>query len=700
MNSQALAASRAAIHEFEYQPLDENRNEIRVLTLTPPQERNLSSGAEEDDPLRGLVHCTLEHVSLDDCLLNYDSFALQLKPPVARRKSYESWLNFSNERHRTMSPPGRESPLSRVRSHSRYHRFTWGDYGAISYTWGDQSNKAPIVMNGTVVKIGRNLDAGLRALSADPDYVNGLKLWADAICINQRDLEERNRQVKRMGDIFGRALVVTIWLGEVPPGAELGMELLHNYISKCKDEESAHVVVDQMMDKPETRGYAIDSVEILVQITFWSRVWIIQEMCLGPFNPSLLLGKFRLSLLPFKNFLGRATNIRSAVRTREKVWHILKLIELAEVNQERLMRPRGEDDLELETERKKDSDNLGLLLMLGRLAGGMDLRDKLYGLMGMIPDYVTKHIEPDYAAPVEKVFCDFARALVTGFGSFDLVLAGTSETELTLPSWVPDLTDRWDPYLWGTDCDASAGRGPEFRLEDDGKVIVVKGFQVDVVDGTAPHLGWTNGMLDVWKPAVQPSIGVASPPADPKTAIVRTLHRDAMYDCTTGTTVLDIPWVDEPLDFSSARVQKLKDRGWEPVLRHANFVDLQKFRAQIDANFKPWGRSFRTFFPHGEVDDVPACTAPEEFTKSLEKHQGIIYPIITTGRGYFGTAIRPVKARDLIFIVLGCSAPVVMRPKGDVFEVISQCFVEGMMLGEAIQWLEAGAYSLRDVRIG
>jgi hypothetical protein len=38
-------------------------------------------------------------------------------------------------------------------------------------------------------------------------------LWVDAICINQDDIEERNRQVKLMAFIYSRALAVLVWLG-------------------------------------------------------------------------------------------------------------------------------------------------------------------------------------------------------------------------------------------------------------------------------------------------------------------------------------------------------------------------------------------------------------------------------------------------------------------------------------------------------
>jgi hypothetical protein len=38
-------------------------------------------------------------------------------------------------------------------------------------------------------------------------------LWADAICINQEDLQEKCEQVQQMKLIYQRAQLVVVWLG-------------------------------------------------------------------------------------------------------------------------------------------------------------------------------------------------------------------------------------------------------------------------------------------------------------------------------------------------------------------------------------------------------------------------------------------------------------------------------------------------------
>jgi hypothetical protein len=71
----------------------------------------------------------------------------------------------------------------------------------------------PIACSRKEVKVTLNLEMALRHLR----YAVGDKqrvLWADAICINQQDLEERSQQVLLMAKIFKHAEQAFIWLGE------------------------------------------------------------------------------------------------------------------------------------------------------------------------------------------------------------------------------------------------------------------------------------------------------------------------------------------------------------------------------------------------------------------------------------------------------------------------------------------------------
>ena len=60
------------------------------------------------------------------------------------------------------------------------------------------------------VTVGKHLAAALDCLRSS--LVD--KVWIDAVCINQDDVDERNARVMRIKDNFSESLVVTVWLGE------------------------------------------------------------------------------------------------------------------------------------------------------------------------------------------------------------------------------------------------------------------------------------------------------------------------------------------------------------------------------------------------------------------------------------------------------------------------------------------------------
>lgn len=103
-------------------------------------------------------------------------------------------------------------------------------YCALSYVWGDKKVAKKVVINDIELRVGVNLVDALLQLRAfwankqlkdgsvgtkrkrkelettdDPPTDIPLHIWADAICINQKNLTERASQVKIMGEIFRTA---------------------------------------------------------------------------------------------------------------------------------------------------------------------------------------------------------------------------------------------------------------------------------------------------------------------------------------------------------------------------------------------------------------------------------------------------------------------------------------------------------------
>jgi hypothetical protein len=85
-------------------------------------------------------------------------------------------------------------------------------YEALSYTWGDASKLKPIIIGAShEFYVTSNCYDALRRLR---DHDGKRLIWIDAICINQEDDAERTQQIGIMGEIYGCASQVLVYLGE------------------------------------------------------------------------------------------------------------------------------------------------------------------------------------------------------------------------------------------------------------------------------------------------------------------------------------------------------------------------------------------------------------------------------------------------------------------------------------------------------
>ncbi len=82
-------------------------------------------------------------------------------------------------------------------------------YKALSYSWKneDVAPDVAILCNSKPIYVSGNLRAALRRLRAPNEVV---RIWVDAICINQQDNAERAYQVGMMRDIYQNSTEVLI----------------------------------------------------------------------------------------------------------------------------------------------------------------------------------------------------------------------------------------------------------------------------------------------------------------------------------------------------------------------------------------------------------------------------------------------------------------------------------------------------------
>ncbi|KIX00455.1 uncharacterized protein Z518_10595 [Rhinocladiella mackenziei CBS 650.93] len=247
-------------------------------------------------------------------------------------------------------------------------------YTAISYTWGNDAQTETIHVDGHPLRIKPNLWACLYTLRR----YYWQYIWADAICINQDDVTEKNQQVRMMDQIYRNATVVSVWLGLVP---------LPDWLNV-----SGPIVTLEIDDFDWA-----ESMEDLANRPYWTRSWTIQEYMLareihvycsnsrveGPFFQELLARAAGIDLLSIKDdgLAAQSDLIRK--------WPALPINFGRHVDRmPELYQPLYD-----------------LLIRHGN-AQSKDPRDKVFALLGLVPreeQFFLLKSFPDYSLSMEQV---------------------------------------------------------------------------------------------------------------------------------------------------------------------------------------------------------------------------------------------------------------------------------------------------------
>lgn len=121
--------------------------------------------------------------------------------------------------------------------------------------------------------IGENLESGLRHLRYS--HAEPKSQWADAVCINQMDVEERCSQVSMIKDIYSLARHVVVWLGP----------------ERFDDKEALDWIRSGQAPDQETFEQGFRMCNSVCERPWFQRLWVIQELALARGDPVLYIGK-------------------------------------------------------------------------------------------------------------------------------------------------------------------------------------------------------------------------------------------------------------------------------------------------------------------------------------------------------------------------------------------------------------------------
>ena len=178
------------------------------------------------------------------------------------------------------------------------------EFEALSYAWGDPKPVEPIFVGESRVLIAHNLSVALRHLR----HIHSSRvLWIDAVCINQADVDERNRQVSVMNRVYSAAKQVLIWLGEARGESDLAMKRIREMGESQKVTAAERVILEELV------------YSCLMDREWWSRLWVVQEVVLSKSSPVIICGHSFISWDSFHNGfkVGNLTGLPSLQRILE-----------------------------------------------------------------------------------------------------------------------------------------------------------------------------------------------------------------------------------------------------------------------------------------------------------------------------------------------------------------------------------------------
>ena len=280
-------------------------------------------------------------------------------------------------------------PISlRITQFSAYGR---PKYKAISYTWGDAHNRNQILVNGQAFNLHKNLWELLYhlRLSQETSF-----FWADALCINQSNLRERNFHVQFMGRIYQKAESVIVWLGlgSQDQTERRAIEFVKEISAFRKAHPDAVSITTYL--KPEMQ-HRWDTLYRMTEHYYWHRTWIIQEFLFAS-DIEVFSGKHKLQWKLFEDLVD-LLRCDPTLTSNPLISRIL---------QSRTTRL---------TLRRKATSLTTLHELLKEYSDSTctEPRDKVYGILGLAADCAEDPdtgealgVKPDYEKHIVEVFLD------------------------------------------------------------------------------------------------------------------------------------------------------------------------------------------------------------------------------------------------------------------------------------------------------
>ena len=588
-----------------------------------------------------------------------------------------------------------------------------GNYEALSYTWETWDLSSSINLDHHSINVTPSLASALKSLRYDD---TPRQLWVDAICINQQDAEETKNQVTLMSKIMESATEVCIWLGEEKEDTRWAFS---SYIPVLGIHNLHQVKPDESMLR---QAIALSS---LAERSWFHRRWVVQDVCRAK-NATLYCGKYNMAWTTFADLItllhayeqqSQAFSDSLVQSEWRSLRHPLKDLEYlkAFITIIRNVFRRAENGQILHSVFSLEQLVLDLYFLDITIP-----HDSIYSLLSLAKDAYKPRVSPlsplssklnarehpdlspamlkavnafrkplesrrkklriqvDYSKPFAEVCKDFIDMTVHGSKSLDIICTPWAPTVTDLPSWVSTVSKA--PRI------TQINR--EFvRINAD---LLVRGSRSGIYQASGPS---------------HPTFHFTA-----QKLCVKGFILDRVYAKQSPALMGNIPpgwvhllgWTDTSTP-APEKVWRLfvADRGRDGYLpplyyRLACTQAFQQIKLGHGFNLS---QRFRPITPDLGLNISQQLAGSAALVQDfLFRVQTVIWGrrlIKTEEHGFVGLAPGETQEEDVVAILYGCSVPVILRPISDPeskeveFKLIGECYIDGMMDGQALDIKDA-----------
>lgn len=521
-------------------------------------------------------------------------------------------------------------------------------YQALSYCWGNAKQTKKIIVNECAVHVTANLEEALRRLRvSDP----GSYIWIDALCIDQRNVYERDRQVLRMRDIYSKAKWVIAWIGEEVEDTSTAVTYLEAVA--CGKEAWAEEKLRECLDPIFGRPY-------------WRRTWILQEIVVAR-DVHIVSGSHTFSWEILQKAMDVYMFDDSFDSTMEAVAQLVNL---------RKSFGQGHE--------------IKLLDALNRTATirATDIKDKIFGLLSLTSDGPNIIPSPDYRSSIDLIVEVVMREIAISETTLDVLAAKLLlEEPGDRPSWYPPWTELWTlakvaRERYGTCQNAmeirATGRSEFFFEVVTSDIVITYGIELDMINGTR---------------SISPRTNLTHPNSQSDPETTRYLSPQEIFKNINSCLFItedNSPdgWMflaglftfhEENMEFLSVLVGDHVFAEW--IITNGNFLvsgrPLTVWANSLQLSSEDSHPTIRT--------GLPKLEGPrwiEYLSKMVKWFQSGFTKLVVTQSGRLGLVHWNAQHGDKHCLLHAFRNTVILRPWDSGYKIIGYASVEGVMYGE------------------